>query len=255
MPEEMIIDRIKNKEWKVILDIKSAGKEIEQSLIPLTTHKDPEVRELTLYCLNEIDELESNDVFTKALKDDEEAIRNRACLFLHEHNSENIVPDLFHEIDDNPDIYVREQMPLIIGRVEDPNSIPELKKYYKKEPDDIVRGNIGLAMARLKEEKCQKKVLEALKMEDVQLLYQALKDFEYMNDRTLLEQLLPLLDDFRDAKKIGPSGHDYFLRICDATINIIDSILDHPFEFNGAELRQFNEQELSSGKSVIKQNK
>ena len=251
----MIIERIKNKEWNVIRDIKSSGKEIEQSLIPLTTHEDPEIRELTLYCLNEIDDLESNEVFTKALKDDEEAIRNRACLFLHKHHSENIIPDLFREIDDNPDIYVREQMPLIIGRVEDPNSLPELKKYYKKEPDDIVRNNIGLAMARLKEEKCQEKILEDLKNDDVQILYRALKDFEYMNDSTLIKHLLPLLDDLRDVKKIGPSGHNYFLRICDATINVIDSILNHPFEFNGAELRQYTDQELSSGKSVIKKTK
>ena len=53
MADKKLINKIKNKEWDAVQDAKSYSGEIDDKLILLSTDNDLEVRELTLFCLNE----------------------------------------------------------------------------------------------------------------------------------------------------------------------------------------------------------
>jgi HEAT repeat protein len=257
MADKNIIDKIKNKEWDAVQDAKSIEGEPDDSIIQQASDNDVEVRELTLFCLNEIGGEKAIETFVRSLKDSEEDIRSRAVKFLHEHHSDKVLPELLNELKENQDYYVREQVALIIGKIDEPSAVPDLKKRYKKEGDEIVMKNISLAMARLKDEDSQKVVLDNLQEEEevVKVRYQALMDFEYINDKDLVNNLLPLLDDTRDAKNVAPAGHEYFIRVCDVTINVLNVVLDQPFEFSAGELRRYTSGELKKAKSVVKKKK
>ena len=252
MADKKFINKIKNKEWDAVQDAKSYSGEVDDKLILLSTDKDPEVRELTLFCLNEIGGEEAIKIFVNSLNDPEEDIRSRACVFLHNHHSNEVLPELQNELKENTDYYVREQVALIIGKIDDPRAIPELQKRYKKEGDEVVKKNISLAMARLKDEDSQKAVLKNLKEEGVAIINQALVDFEYIKDKDMVNDLLPLLNDTRDARNVAPGGHDYFIRVCDVTINVLNSVLDQPFDFPAGELRRYTPGEIKKAKSVVK---
>jgi HEAT repeat protein len=255
MADKNIIEKIKNKEWDAVQDAKSIEGEPDDSIIQLASDNDVEVRELTLFCLNEIGGEKAIETFVRSLKDPEEDIRSRAVKFLHEHHSDKVLPELFTELKENQDYYVREQVALIIGKIDDPSAIPELQKCYDKENDEIVKKNINLAKARLKDEESQKPILENLKNEDIKILNQALIDFEYVNDKDLVDNIYPLLDDQREVRNIAPIGHSYFIRVCDVSINVLDSVLAHPFDFEAGKLKSYSNEEISQAKSIFEKKK
>jgi HEAT repeat protein len=255
MADKNVIEKIKNKEWDAVQDAKSIEGEPDEAIIEQASDPDVEVRELAIFCLNEIGGDKAIETFVRSLKDSEEDIRSRAVKFLHEHHSEKVLPELLIQLEENQDYYVREQVALIIGKIDDPSAIPELQKCYDKELDEIIKKNISLAKARLKDEDSQEPILENLKNEDIKILNQALIDFEYINDKELVDNIFPLLDDQRDVRNVAPIGHNYFIRVCDVSINVLDCVLEQPFDFKAGELKRYSDEELMQAKSVLEKNK
>jgi len=125
---------------------------------------------------------------------------------------------------------------LLLGRIGHRESISLLKE-KKAEAEQITRKadvmddrtdlapKVRLAclkaLLRLKDNEARKEVVSLLASTDVESHVKGIECVAYGNDETLIPNLLPLLDDGRDAVNIAPSGASYFIRVCDLAADVL----------------------------------
>lgn len=251
MMTAQIIESIKRKDWKIIDQKGLFTPEIGSNLLPLLEEKDPEVRELTLHCLNASGGKAARQGFLKALNDAHDMVRAAASRFLHNNYSQEDLPVFLKEVKDNADEYVREQVALILGKIGDPRAIEVLQKQYTKEIDAHAKHGMFLALVRLKDSASRQKYISMLQNPDLKERVQALKDLVYIADQSMVPYIRPLLDDLRSAVNVAPAGYTYFIRVCDVAINTLDVLLNHPFPFKVDQIKQYSPEELTQAKFII----
>lgn len=251
MQQAQIVERIGRGDGSVISEVAPLGPGIARDIIPLASHADPEVRELALYCLNEAGGPEAPAVFAAALRDSVNAVRYRACLFLHRHHAPQQGPELRRLLRDEPDPYVRGELALILAEMGDGEAALLLRTRLPHEPDQDARDKYRLALARLGDGQERRDIYAALASDRVEERYRALGDFAYVGDRTQAARLLPLLDDERPAENVAPGGHARFVRLCDVTVRTLDALLAHPFPFRVEFTKEYSPEELRQAKAVL----
>ena len=80
------------------------------------------------------------------------------------------------------------------------------------------------ALLRLGDEESMREVRSLLQSSKVEDRAQGIECVSFADAKTLVSDLVPLLDDKRDAVNIAPSGASYSLRVCDLAVNAIADI-------------------------------
>jgi hypothetical protein len=70
-----------------------------------------------------------------------------------------------------------------------------------------------------------------------------------VNDRSLLAEALPLLDDVRPGLNIGPAHTPVFIRVCDVVVLVMNEMLK-PFSFP-VQRRRYSAGELDEAKAIL----
>lgn len=251
VPDDLII-RVEQKDWDVLDAMRNAGPDTIEALERLADSSDQEVRELVLWCFDEVGGEKARSVFLRALHDKNEDIRDRAIAFLHHHHGVSDLPILLREVGRHSDDYIREQAALIVGKIGESSSILALQRTDGPTQHRQVSRAIQLAMARLGDEQSRAVFFKDLESSQVKTLLQALKDFEYIRAPREAHRLAPALDDTRDAVNVGPSHQPYVIRVCDVTVNALDIVLRHPFPFQAGESRRYLNEELQVARELLR---
>jgi len=122
------------------------------------------------------------------------------------------------------------------------------------ETDPDVQRAIRLALARLGDGPMRQEYLARLGDAEPSVRVRALEDFLYVRDEKSLGYIRPLLDDLRDAKNVAQAGHQYYIRVCDVAVQIIDSYLGQPFDFDVQLNKRYNPEELNKAKDLMAKN-
>lgn len=251
MSSQQIVELIKQKDWDIIEEPGKVGADVAPVILPLLDHEDSEVRELAVHCLNEAGGRAARQGFLKALGDSDDMVWAAACRYLQTNYDKEDLEVLTKQLSSNENEYIREHVALVIGRIGDPGSVRMLQTQLQIEKDADAGHAISIALTRLGESKNRQAYIERLRQDDPKQRVLALRDFEYISDKTLLPNIRLLLDDTRDAVNVAPGDHRYYIRVCDVAVNVLDVVLDHPFVFNVDQLRRYSAQELIQAKSVI----
>lgn len=246
------LERIEGKDWDAVQDARSAGAGAAQRLAELAASDDAELRELALYCLNELGGPIAEGVFVRALGDPREDVRDRAVQFLQTHHAAVDVQTLLAQLDGNSDAFARERLALVVGRIGDPRSIPTLERMLERSEPPEVQHAMYLALARLGQSESRARVLERLEAPDVATRLSAIEDFEYLGDRNETHRLLPLLDDTRDAMNVGLSGQTNLLRVCDLAVDLLLVVLDQPDAIPPPRQRRYDDSELARARELAR---
>lgn len=251
MTPEQVVDRVLRKDWTVVEQPGNIGPNAAGPLQALLREADTEVRELAVSALGQAGGADGRRGLITALDDRSEMVRAAACRQLQRNHDAADLPALTKALRDNPDEYVREQAGLIIGRIGSTNGVAPLLSQLQTEADPHARQALSLALARLNEPANRSAYLQRLRHPEAKERALAVRDLPYVNDRKLLPQVLPLLEDLRPALNVGPSHGPYLIRVCDVTVNVLDEFLDHPFQFKIQPARHYTEQELASAKTIL----
>ncbi len=251
MAPQQVADHVKKKDWSVVDNPGVIGSEAGPALLPLLNDPDPQVRELAVYSLNAAGGNAAREGLFKALHDRTDTVRSAACRFLDQRFTPEDVPALEKELSTNPDEYVRERVALMLGKAGKPAASTALTQQFAVERDEHAKRAQSLALARLGNALGRETVVARLKAEDPGQLAEALDDLVYVNDPKLLPETLPLLNDTRPAKNVGPSHGPFLIRVCDVAVNTIDAVLNHPFSFAVYQTRRYSQPELDSAKAVV----
>jgi hypothetical protein len=253
MPSSQIVEYVKHKKWGSVDQPGVVGPDAVPALLPLLNDPDPQVRELTVHCLDLAGGPEAAEGLLKALNDRIETVGAAAVRALATHYTPEQIPAIRAELNSNRNEYVREQLALLLGKTDDASNILFLNARLPAEKDEHAQHALSLAMARLGDA-AKKNELRArlLQSENVAQRVAALRDLPYVNDRSLLADALPLLDDQRPGLNIGPSHGPYFIRVCDVVVLVTGEMLGHVVSFN-LNRRRFTPEELDQVRKVLSQ--
>jgi len=63
---------------------------------------------------------------------------------------------------------------------------------------------------------------------------------------------VPLLNDKRDGKNVGPSHGPYWIRVCDVVIYVMDDVLAKPFNFPVDRIKKYEPAEINAAAEVMR---
>jgi hypothetical protein len=251
MTVEQIVERVRQNDRSVLQSPEQIPTEAGEPLLELLSEDDMDVRELALLSLHYAGGSPARQGIIKSLNDKAEAVRSVACRFLPDHEDSADLPALLHQLTNNADAYVREHVALSIGRLGDAQAARFLNNQLKQETDPDVQRAIRLALARLGDEPMRQEYLARFGDAEPAVRVSALEDFLYVRDEKSLPYIRPLLDDLRDAKNVAPAGHQYYIRVCDVAVQILDAYLGHPFDFDVQLAKRYSIEELDDAKGVL----
>lgn len=250
-PQELV-ERVKHKDWDVA-EPGLFGPEAVPALLPLLDSSDPQVRQLTVQCLAVAGGPAVKPALLRVLRDDNEMVRAAAVQALPAYAEGADAPTLEEQLSHGRDEFVREQLALLIGSIGGPQDIRKLATQQLVEKDQEASHAMLLARVRLGDPQGRQQYLSQLHAPEIKTRVQALKSLLYLKDRSLAPEVLPLLDDSRLAEKAGPSHSDYFNRVCDVAVNMLDKMLDHPFPFRIGIARRYSPEDLAQAKATLAQ--
>lgn len=254
MAPSQIVESVKRKQWSVVEQPGLVDSTAVPALLPLLNDPDPQVRELTVHCLDSAGGPAAAEGLLRALADPVETVGAAAVRGLARHYTAAEVPGIRTQLGTNRNEYVREQLALLLGRMEDPSNIPILDAHKPTERDERARHALSLAMARLGDAPSKDELRSRLRQQQsVSQRVAALRDLPYVNDRSLLAEASPLLDDQRLGLNIGPSHGKYFIRVCDVVVMVMAEMLGRaalPFD---ARPRRYTPEELAQARQVLAQ--
>lgn len=251
MTVEQVLERIQKRDWDVVEPPNRVDSSAAPSLAALLDHHDREVRELTVHALHQAGGGGAGQALIKALDDADDMVRGAACRFLRYHVNPDHLVHLLPHISRHEDEYVREHVALVIGGLGNVDAIKPLRERFEVEDRAHAKHAMSLALARLGDPVHRQAYVARIEQNDPKGRAEALEDLVYLDDKTLVQYVRPLLDDQRDAKNVGPSHGPYWIRVCDVAINVIDRVLDHPFPFDISGAKQYSAQEIAQAKDSI----
>ena len=249
MSPQQVVEQVRKKE-RAVLESGRIGADAGPGLVELLKDKDADVRELAVRCLDVAGGPAATTGLFQALHDPIEMTRAAAARALHTHATAGNLPLIRKELAENRLEYVREQMALLIGEVGSTVDIPILTARQVPEKDQAAKHAILLALCRLGYFPAREEFLQQLNADDPAKRVARLEDLPYIHDPKLALSVLPLLDDLRPGKNVGPSHGPYFIRVCDVAINELDKLLNHPFPFGVDFMRRYTPDEIARAKVV-----
>jgi HEAT repeat protein len=245
-----IVEEVKRKNWDLVEEPGRVGPDAVPALLPLLNDADPQVRELTVHCLAMAGGPEATRGLLAALDDRIETVSAAAVRGVEKHFTARDVETLRAQMARNPNEYVRERIALMLGKTDDRSNVPALASRKPAEKDRDARHAIVLALARLGDVESKNDVRSNLQNEQVEVRVGALRHLPYVNDRALLADAAPLLDDERPGLNIGPSHGPYFMRVCDVVVMVMGEMLGDALSFETGR-RRYTAQEIAEAKAVL----
>jgi hypothetical protein len=155
---------------------------------------------------------------------------------------------------------------LLLGRLGRKESIALLKEQMaeaeeiERKADDMdhrnalapkVRLACLKALVRLRDEKAMQDVRSLLQSNRVEDRARGIECISFANDRTLILDLVPLLDDKRDAVNIAPTGASYYLRICDLAVDAVAEIGEVRTSFTVQRGARYSDEQIAEVRGVF----
>jgi len=197
------------------------GKSALPALLPRTRGESVRERVLVLECLAEVKGPEAVRALVQALQDSEQDVWNMALNLLHYTNSPEAIGPLTELMVQSPHARVRGEIARILGRMEAASALPAIQSQIGKEGDQEAAHKMNLAIARLKDGDERKKVVERLSHSDPKVRYRAIGELEYVNDRNLVNRLLPLFYDEARVVNVGQERWPVWHRVCDRAVEAV----------------------------------
>ncbi len=152
---------------------------------------------------------------------------------------------------------------LLLGKIGDKRALPILKAVLTESQqitgimDDryIIAPQMQLACLKalllLRDRAAYQEVKDLLNADDVETRGKGIDCILYAKRQDMIPDLLPLLDDKRDAINISPSGGAYYLRICDLALNAIFDIINVSISFEVQYGKKYSDRQISEMRSMV----
>jgi hypothetical protein len=216
-------------------------------LIPLADDPDPQIRAQALLCLTISGGERISEVGLRKMKDPDDQVVVQALQLLSKHPPFGHEKELVELFQKPPAPGIREEIPLIAGRMPlHLNPVPWVE-FWQKENDPVVKEALMVALARIGHPQARQQFVQRVLEAKGNNIIHWLERCQYMEDRWIVPSLLPLLDRKEVVYELAPdSKNKWPLRTCDFAVRTIVALApartsfetDRPSQFTDAELEE-----------------
>jgi hypothetical protein len=223
--------------------------DVGEVLAETSSNPKDSVRLLTLEIASGHPSVGTSRAILSRLFDSDLAIRSVAAGLIGRCQQRSMVPELIETMRKDLPLDIKGALARQVGIIGGPEAVEPLNKFHTDTREQGYRRDLSLAMARLGQ---TERKTEAVKRLEANARVQALRDIEYIGDRTLVRHLGEVLKDRRDVLDITPP-HEFpvvWVRVCDVAVQSM-AILGVPFSFGGHMLNRWDERQLAEAVTVV----
>ncbi len=251
MEAKALHDKILKKSDNALDDAEQIGSAALPLLQEMLSNADGDIRALAMSCLSVIYDDQVPEILIKAIGDADDSVYMSVLQILRSRQlGSSHLPALIDHLN-HPDSEVREEVPLLLGKLDNQEAVAPLTKQLGVEDNKSVIRSIKLALARLGSDECKNEFAACLAAEEPDDRLQAVEDLEYINDKNLAKNLLPLLDDQADGYEIGDPDFAEYSRICDSVVNMVSDWYGQAFSFEVDDVKIYGDEEIEEARKFL----
>jgi hypothetical protein len=243
---------IRNGEHAKTLASKMPPEDVGRVLMATATNPKDAVRILTLELASEYPSVGASRAILGRLSDADATVRSVAGSLIGRCTQSSLVPELLETMKLGLPDDVRGALARQVGLIGGPDAIQPLNDFYRQTHEPGFRRDLSVAMARLGQQDRKTEAIARLNDPDANHRVEALRDMEYIGDKTLVRFFAGVLKDRRDVLDISPP-HEMpvvWVRVCDVAIQSM-AILGIPLSFGGLTLHRWNDLQVAEAVMVV----
>jgi len=220
-------------------------------LLTLAKHEKARIRLLVLELAPLAPSVDTSRAVIGLVQDSNSNVRSVAIGDLAVCWQKEVVPDLLKVLEKQPDPDLTTAVIRQIGLAGSDRNIGDLRPYESAREQEVAH-QAALAMARLGDGTERKKIIDGLAALNPQVRVQALRDCQYIGDKTLIRYFGPTLDDIRDFMVITPPHIEPVVtaRVCDIAVQTM-AYMGLQFSFQAQFLARRTVAELEEAKRMV----
>jgi hypothetical protein len=238
---------MRSKSPRAIDYAQRTGPPIVPSIEPYLHDADPAVRVTAVNSIAAAGGTQAPGLLIRALRDTNEQVRDNAVNALHEHLPVGQEPALIAVWDSNHtgDGYVRQQIPMVIGRMRDPSKVQDLRPRLAADQRQEVKDGVIAGLAKLADTTARQDLGVMLRDARGPRTAELMEFVNYEDEPWVIPLLVPVLQRRDIAKTISTHIEDFPRRDCDLAVDAVLRISKAHFSFDLNELAQYTEAQIN----------
>jgi hypothetical protein len=192
-------------------------------------------------------------ILVEALKDADEQVHVSAINGLHRHLAAGAETELLAIWDRTPDRFIKQQIPLVIGRSMNAGTISLLQQRLSGERSAYVLDGLIAGLAKLGDTSARTRFAELLAAGEGERIAELMEYVQYLDDAWVLPHLYPLLDHTENALVIGTHIKTIVRRGCDIVVDEVLRISGFPFSFPADPSAQYTSAQIGEVAAYLQQ--
>jgi hypothetical protein len=238
---------IGKKDWRATQVARAAGPGIIPSLQSYLNNRDPVIRLLAVDCLAAIGGHGVTQLLISMLGDSNEQVRIDAINALHQNLPLGKERALLAaaEADHSPDGFVRQQVPMILGRMQARETIPELRHRLTAEKGQDIRDGLIAGMAKMGDAQARVSFGELLHGARGKRTAELIEYVKYLDEPWVIPMLVPVLQRRDIAVDLSTHRKSLHRRECDLAVDEVLRITKAKFSFQLDPIAQYSDTQIS----------
>jgi HEAT repeat protein len=222
---------MKNKDWTAVEIAKSSGPPIVPQVEPYLGNADDVIRLLAVDCVAAAGGPKAPDLLMRALADKNEQVRGNAINGLHQQLPMGQEGALLLAWDKAKDPFVRQQIPMILGRMQAKQTTGPLNSRLQTDPRDEVRDGLTAGLSKLGDADARRRFGEQLRDARAKRVAVMIGYVQYIDEPWVLPLLLPVLQRREIAVDLSSHRKTLKRRGCDLAVDEVLRISKAKFSF------------------------
>lgn len=228
------LDRLIRAKDPAVVDLaRQSGPAIVPRVTPYLSDRDDAVRLLAVKSVAGAGGPQAADLLIRALADPNEQVRDTAVNALHDHLPAGREAALIAAWDANRtrDGYVRQQIPMVLGRLPGPTHVADLRARLPVDPRQEVRDGLIAGLAKLADADARAALGAMLRDARDRRTAELMEFVRYENEPWVIPLLVPVLQRRGIAVRISTHVVDIVRRECDLAVDEVIRISGVQFGF------------------------
>ena len=242
-----LTELIAKKDWRAVELARQSGARVVPEIEPFLKNADPVVRVLAVDCLNAAGGPQVADLFIRMLGDGNEQVRINAVNALHVHLPTGREAALLAALDADRtrDGYVRQQIPMVLGRMSAKSAIGELRRRKESERLPDAKDGFVAGLAKMADAPAREEFGKMLRDARGKRTGELMEYVRYIDDPWIIPLLVPVLERREIAVDLSTHRKSVLRRECDVAVDEIMRISKATFSFKLDEIGQYTDAQIA----------
>lgn len=230
MDLQTLVKQVKEKRPEAQGTASRLGQQGTAALVPLTDDPDPEVRNMALICLGITGGSQASEVALKKLKDEDNQVVAQALQVLFKHPPIGMEKELLEIFRSTQDEAIREDLPLIAGRMSPKIDPGPWKELWQKESNQEVKKSLLIALSRMGDEQARQEFVKQMLSSEGTETLKWIDHCKYMENSWIVPHMVPLFNRQEVVVYLTPDLKNK------RPMRIVDFVIPAVIELTGAQV-------------------